>query len=115
MAAALRAARPCPSLGLACQGPVAPERSGSHSKLLAKLVLHRISEQPGRALKARARLTRLQARCVAQPSLDGPSTSAPHEPPVWDIVGLGQAMVDFAAAVDDSFLDGLGMEKGSRR
>ena len=34
---------------------------------------------------------------------------------MWDIVGLGQAMVDFAAAVDDSFLDGLGMEKGSRR
>ena len=113
MAAAPRAARPC--LGLACQGPVAPQSSGSHSKLLhSKLVLHRLSEQPGRAHKARARLTRLH-RCVAQPSLDGPSTSAPHEPPVWDIVGLGQAMVDFAAAVDDSFLDGLGMKKGSRR
>ena len=92
-----------------------PRPSGSHQKLLAKLVLHGLSEQPCRALKARARLTRLQARCVAQPSLDGPSTSAPHEPPVWDIVGLGQAMVDFSAAVNDSFLDGLGMEKGSRR
>ncbi len=33
----------------------------------------------------------------------------------WDVVGLGQAMVDFSAAVSDEFLEGLGVEKGSRR
>lgn len=33
----------------------------------------------------------------------------------WDVLGLGQAMVDFSAAVDDSFLDQLDVEKGGRR
>ena len=33
----------------------------------------------------------------------------------WDVVGLGQAMVDFSAAVSDDFLEELGVEKGSRR
>ena len=33
----------------------------------------------------------------------------------WDVVGLGQAMVDFSAAVSDEFLEELGVEKGSRR
>ena len=33
----------------------------------------------------------------------------------WDVVGLGQSMVDFSAAVSDEFLEELGVEKGSRR
>lgn len=36
----------------------------------------------------------------------------------WDVLGLGQAMVDFAAAVDDSFLEQLQLdelEKGGRK
>ena len=33
----------------------------------------------------------------------------------WDILGLGQAMVDFSAAVEDNFLEDLGLEKGGRR
>jgi len=33
----------------------------------------------------------------------------------WDVVGLGQAMVDFSASVSDDFLDRLSVEKGSRR
>jgi len=33
----------------------------------------------------------------------------------WDVVGLGQAMVDFSASVSDEFLDRLSQEKGSRR
>ena len=33
----------------------------------------------------------------------------------WDILGLGQAMVDFSAAVDDTFLEEIGIEKGGRR
>lgn len=33
----------------------------------------------------------------------------------WDILGLGQAMVDFSAAVDDDFLVDLGLKKGGRR
>ncbi|GJP36385.1 hypothetical protein CLOM_g20897 [Closterium sp. NIES-68] len=32
----------------------------------------------------------------------------------WDVVGVGQAMVDFAAMVDDDFLRGLALAKGSR-
>jgi len=35
--------------------------------------------------------------------------------PAWDVLGLGQAMVDFQAAVDDEFLAGIGIEKGGRR
>ncbi len=39
-----------------------------------------------------------------------------HEPPVmYDCLGLAQAMVDIAAAVDDELLDHLQLEKGSRR
>ena len=34
---------------------------------------------------------------------------------VWDVLGLGQAMVDFSAAVDDAFLEQLGVEKGGRK
>ena len=33
----------------------------------------------------------------------------------WDVVGLGQSMMDFSAAVSDEFLAELGVEKGSRR
>lgn len=33
----------------------------------------------------------------------------------WDVLGLGQAMVDFSACVDDVFLEQLQVEKGSRR
>lgn len=37
------------------------------------------------------------------------------EPPLWDVVGLGQAMVDISAAVDDDFVARAGLDKGSRR
>ncbi|KAL3521766.1 hypothetical protein ACH5RR_019915 [Cinchona calisaya] len=33
----------------------------------------------------------------------------------WDVLGLGQAMVDFSGMVDDEFLDRLGLEKGTRK
>ena len=33
----------------------------------------------------------------------------------YDVVGLAQAMVDFGAAVEDSFLDSMHVEKGGRR
>ncbi|KAH8970367.1 hypothetical protein BDL97_02G085500 [Sphagnum fallax] len=36
-------------------------------------------------------------------------------PDCWDVVGLGQAMVDFSAMVGDDFLDKLGLVKGSRK
>jgi hypothetical protein len=39
----------------------------------------------------------------------------PHVCPCYDVIGLGQAMVDVAATVDDSFLDRLGVHKGERR
>ncbi|XVF30532.1 hypothetical protein REPUB_Repub16aG0066200 [Reevesia pubescens] len=36
-------------------------------------------------------------------------------PDRWDVLGLGQAMVDFSGMVDDEFLDRLGLEKGTRK
>nr|GMC68230.1 Carbohydrate/puine kinase, PfkB, conserved site protein [Ipomoea batatas] len=33
----------------------------------------------------------------------------------WDVLGLGQAMVDFSGMVDDDFLEKLGLEKGTRK
>uniref|UniRef100_A0A7N0TBX9 Carbohydrate kinase PfkB domain-containing protein n=1 Tax=Kalanchoe fedtschenkoi TaxID=63787 RepID=A0A7N0TBX9_KALFE len=36
-------------------------------------------------------------------------------PDRWDVVGLGQAMVDFSGTVDDEFLARLGLEKGTRK
>ena len=70
----------------------------------------------------RARLqTRLERRgcwqtCNSQPlsADDQPSTSS-SSIPTWDVVGLGQAMVDYTAAVDDQFLSQVGVAKGCRR
>ncbi|KAL4595676.1 hypothetical protein ACB092_12G108200 [Castanea dentata] len=36
-------------------------------------------------------------------------------PDRWDVLGLGQAMVDFSGVVDDEFLNKLGVEKGTRK
>ncbi|KAJ8771345.1 hypothetical protein K2173_026522 [Erythroxylum novogranatense] len=36
-------------------------------------------------------------------------------PERWDVLGLGQAMVDFSGMVDDKFLERLGLEKGTRK
>ncbi|KAJ9185627.1 hypothetical protein P3X46_005235 [Hevea brasiliensis] len=36
-------------------------------------------------------------------------------PERWDVLGLGQAMVDFSGMVDDEFLERLGLEKGIRK
>ncbi|XP_062147399.1 uncharacterized protein LOC133855344 [Alnus glutinosa] len=36
-------------------------------------------------------------------------------PERWDVLGLGQAMVDFSGTVDDEFLNKLGLEKGTRK
>ncbi|CAN6564536.1 unnamed protein product [Malus baccata var. baccata] len=36
-------------------------------------------------------------------------------PDRWDVLGLGQAMVDFSGTVDDEFLEKLGLEKGTRK
>ncbi|KAF7836544.1 putative Ribokinase [Senna tora] len=36
-------------------------------------------------------------------------------PERWDVLGLGQAMVDFSGTVDDEFLKKLGLEKGTRK
>ncbi|XVE90400.1 hypothetical protein DITRI_Ditri20bG0074700 [Diplodiscus trichospermus] len=36
-------------------------------------------------------------------------------PDRWDVLGLGQAMVDFSGMVDDHFLERLGLEKGTRK
>ncbi|XP_006662622.1 uncharacterized sugar kinase slr0537 [Oryza brachyantha] len=39
----------------------------------------------------------------------------PSGPERWDVLGLGQAMVDFSGMVDDEFLERLGIEKGTRK
>lgn len=36
-------------------------------------------------------------------------------PQRWDVLGLGQAMVDFSGIVDNEFLERLGLEKGTRK
>ncbi|XP_022718619.1 uncharacterized protein LOC111276918 [Durio zibethinus] len=36
-------------------------------------------------------------------------------PDRWDVLGLGQAMVDFSGMVDDEFLERLGLGKGTRK
>lgn len=43
------------------------------------------------------------------------SGSASVLPERWDVLGLGQAMVDFSGTVDDDFLERLGLEKGTRK
>ncbi|CAA7039692.1 unnamed protein product [Microthlaspi erraticum] len=40
------------------------------------------------------------------------SSSSPER---WDVLGLGQAMVDFSGVVDDEFLQKLDLEKGTRK
>ncbi|ESQ54511.1 hypothetical protein EUTSA_v10025109mg [Eutrema salsugineum] len=40
------------------------------------------------------------------------SSSSPER---WDVLGLGQAMVDFSGVVDDGFLKKLDLEKGTRK
>ncbi|CAH8275147.1 unnamed protein product [Arabidopsis lyrata] len=41
--------------------------------------------------------------------------SSAASPERWDVLGLGQAMVDFSGVVDDEFLEKLGLEKGTRK
>ncbi|TVU31584.1 hypothetical protein EJB05_23274 [Eragrostis curvula] len=41
--------------------------------------------------------------------------AASDGPERWDVLGLGQAMVDFSGMVDDEFLERLGIEKGTRK
>ena len=53
-----------------------------------------------------------QARlsCVSSATSSGTVSEA-----TWDILGIGQSMVDFSANVDDSFLEQINVEKGGRR
>ncbi len=52
----------------------------------------------------------------ADPASTLPSLqSATQSEETWDVVGLGQGMVDFSAQVDDALLQRLGVEKGARR
>lgn len=61
------------------------------------------------------------SHCLASPACDADTAQQPLRTgdeavaPVWDVVGLGQPMVDFSASVDDDLLVRLGIVKGSRR
>ncbi|KAG9452149.1 hypothetical protein H6P81_005053 [Aristolochia fimbriata] len=46
---------------------------------------------------------------------EGEVMAAPVVPERWDVLGLGQAMVDFSGMVDDALLESLGIEKGTRK
>ncbi|KAI3432195.1 PfkB domain-containing protein [Psidium guajava] len=47
---------------------------------------------------------------------NGSTSESPSSlPDRWDVLGLGQAMVDFSGMVDDNFLERLGLEKGTRK
>ncbi|XP_013600823.1 PREDICTED: uncharacterized sugar kinase slr0537-like [Brassica oleracea var. oleracea] len=47
--------------------------------------------------------------------IQGHDDHSPSSPDRWDVLGLGQAMVDFSGVVDDDFLKKLGLQKGTRK
>uniref|UniRef100_A0A1J3DWR1 Carbohydrate kinase PfkB domain-containing protein n=1 Tax=Noccaea caerulescens TaxID=107243 RepID=A0A1J3DWR1_NOCCA len=49
---------------------------------------------------------------IEEGHVDSSSSSSPER---WDVLGLGQAMVDFSGVVDDEFLKRLDLEKGTRK
>ncbi|KAL5834649.1 hypothetical protein ACOSQ4_014146 [Xanthoceras sorbifolium] len=52
---------------------------------------------------------------VEDEEFEGISGSSSVLPERWDVLGLGQAMVDFSGMVDDEFLERLQLEKGTRK
>jgi hypothetical protein len=48
----------------------------------------------------------------AETFYESDATTSNHR---FDVLGLGQAMVDFQATADSSFLDKLNVEKGTRK
>lgn len=46
---------------------------------------------------------------------EGEEMVASVAPERWDVLGLGQAMVDFSGVVEDAFLERVGIEKGTRK
>ena len=44
-----------------------------------------------------------------------PTRAISPEGPVWDVVALGQSMVDISAYVSDVFIEQMGVAKGARR
>ena len=44
-----------------------------------------------------------------------PTRAISPEAPVWDVVALGQSMVDISAYVSDVFIEQMGVAKGARR
>lgn len=63
----------------------------------------------------------LSARCSYSCHADTEAVQQPvtgveaGSTPRWDVIGLGQPMVDFSASVEDDLLVRLGIVKGSRR
>ncbi|XP_014522975.1 uncharacterized protein LOC106779387 isoform X1 [Vigna radiata var. radiata] len=58
----------------------------------------------------------MKASCDDEEEEEGQETlSSLVLPERWDVLGLGQAMVDFSGMVDDNFLKNLGLEKGTRK
>ncbi|KAF3792221.1 putative sugar kinase [Nymphaea thermarum] len=46
---------------------------------------------------------------------EGEEKEEGSSPERWDVLGIGQAMVDFSGMVDDEFLERLGLEKATRK
>jgi hypothetical protein len=54
------------------------------------------------------------ARAVG-PLGDATALRLPVREPQYDVIGMGQAMVDFSCTVEDNVVDGLGVTKSERR
>ena len=63
---------------------------------------------------ARLRFPVRPCRAAWNDSYDGSSPDVVGDSS-WDVLGLGQAIVDFSASVDDDFLQASGVPKGGRR
>ena len=80
----------------------------------------RHSAKPSKRTASDSRCSQ-SARCtpdsysVAEPVQQTIRVAEESSTPVWDVVGLGQPMVDFSASVEDDLLVRLGIVKGSRR
>jgi hypothetical protein len=107
----LRAVAGGPKAGLAA-APVVPRFASSRSAPPATA-----GRRPPTLADTRSARTvaRSGAASASWARARSPSRSPGAEPPLWDVVGLGEALVDCCAPVPDGLLAEFGVEKGGRR
>jgi hypothetical protein len=87
--------------------------SSLHSGALRPVQRTREANSCRSLVRARTRRVRMRRSAVASSSFGTVSGIAGEG--AYDVLGLGQAMVDFSASVTDGFLGDLAVEKGGRR